>query len=65
MKPIHAVIATGFATLLAGTITLNSRPAEANPRFTQQTGKPCGFCHTQPPSLNGNGKKFKEKGHKL
>ena len=51
--------------LVAAALTLGSREAAAKPEFAQQTGKPCGFCHSQPPALNDQGKKFKANGFKL
>jgi hypothetical protein len=60
--------ATGAAVvlLLAGALTtMGSREAAANPKFTQETGKACPFCHTKPPELNDQGKAFKANGNKL
>lgn len=63
---LFACTAALAATLLIGMgVTLAPRQAAATPQFTQQTGKPCGFCHTQPPTLNDQGKAFKAKGNKL
>jgi hypothetical protein len=42
--------------------------ANAKPEFAGQTGKPCGFCHTNPGGggkLKPAGAKFKAKGYKL
>jgi hypothetical protein len=36
------------------------RPAMANPDMAKSTGKPCGACHTTPPTLNDYGKKFRD-----
>ena len=61
-------LAAGAAAvvLIAGAITtMSARQAAATPKFTQDTGKPCTFCHTKPPELNDQGKKFKENGNKL
>ena len=59
----------GAASLLAAmAMSLTSGPAAALPAFSQQTSKPCGFCHTAPAGgkeLNAAGKKFKAKGNKL
>ncbi len=55
-----AVVALTLASLLAV-----PREAKATAQFAQQTGKPCGFCHSKPPALNAQGKKFKTNGHKL
>jgi len=57
---------TVAAFLVAGaTMTIASGSADATPAFMQQTGKPCGFCHTKPPELNDQGDKFKANGNKL
>ena len=53
------------ALLLAGVLTFAPQQAQATPAFAQQTSKPCGFCHTTPPTLNSRGKKFKADGNKL
>ena len=58
-----ALAATAF--IVATTMTIAPRQAAANPGFAQSTGKPCTFCHTQPPTLNDQGKAFKAKGNKL
>lgn len=60
--------ATGAAAvlLLAGALTtIGSREAAATPKFMQDTGKACNFCHTKPPELNDQGKAFKANGNKL
>jgi hypothetical protein len=63
---ILATAATTAATLLVAgaTMTMAPRAAVATPAFAQQTGKPCGFCHTKTPELNDEGKKFKANGSK-
>ena len=38
---------------------------ENTKKFAQQTGQPCGYCHSKPPALNDQGKKFKANGNKL
>ena len=53
------------AVALASVIAFAPREAKANPGFAQATGKPCGFCHSKPPELNAQGKKFKANGNKL
>ncbi len=63
-----ATAAAGAAVvvLIAGAFTvLGSRQAAATMKFTQDTGKPCTFCHTAPPELNDEGKKFKANGNKF
>ena len=58
-------VATVAGLLAVATLTFAPRQAAAKPEFAQQTGKPCGFCHTTPPTLNDQGKAFKAKGFKL
>ncbi|MDQ2082495.1 hypothetical protein RA307_20100 [Xanthobacteraceae bacterium Astr-EGSB] len=53
------VIIAGLAT------TMSTREAAASMKYTQSTGKPCTFCHTTPPALTDQGKKFQSNGHKL
>lgn len=66
-KTIVKVLAgTAMGVLVvAGAVTIAPQKAEASAAFSQQTGKACNYCHTAPPALNGNGKKFKAKGNKL
>ena len=60
------VLGAGAAAVaLAAVIAFAPGEAKANPGFAQQTGKPCGFCHSKPPELNAQGKAFKAKGNKL
>ena len=60
--------AAGLASALllaAATLVMSPREAVANPTFAQQTGQPCGKCHTaKPPELNSYGKSFKARGNK-
>jgi hypothetical protein len=51
------------AILLAGAaLVVSPREALANPAIAQQTGQPCGQCHTsKPPELNAYGKSYKAK----
>ena len=67
LPTIPAAAATmAAAFLVAGAaMTMAPRAAVATPSFTQQTGKPCGFCHSRTPELNDEGKKFKANGNKL
>jgi hypothetical protein len=58
-----AACAAGVVLLAASLTT--SREAAASMKYTQSTGKPCNFCHTTPPELNDQGKKFLADGHKL
>jgi hypothetical protein len=56
------------AFLAIATMTMSSEPALALPAYAQQTGKPCGFCHSNPAGsgkLTASGEKYKAKGHKL
>ena len=63
---ISAAAGAAAVTLIAGAFTvLSPRQAAANVKFTQETGKPCAFCHSAPPELNEQGKKFKANGFKL
>jgi len=52
--------------LIDGALVFSStRNAQATPKFAQETGKACVFCHSRPPDLNAQGKKFKAQGNKL
>jgi len=63
---LTATAGAAAVVLVAGALTaMGSREAAANPKFTQETGKACNFCHTKPPELNDAGKKFKANGNKL
>jgi hypothetical protein len=62
---VKVAAGTAIAALVAGTMVLAPKKAEANPGYASATGKPCTFCHTAPPNLNANGKKFQANGHKL
>jgi len=53
------------AVVVLGVVALTSGRVVATPAYTQQTGKPCNYCHTTPPDLNDQGKKFQANGHKL
>lgn len=70
MKAIPALVAGGVAALAAAALfaalTFTSKDAGASQKFTEQTGKPCQFCHVgAPPALNEQGKRFKANGNKL
>jgi len=66
MSIMTAAVGAAAVVLLAGALTtMGSREAAASPKFTQDTGKPCNFCHSKPPELNDQGKKFKANGNKL
>jgi hypothetical protein len=70
MKILPVLVASGVAALAAITLvaglTFEARDANASMKFTQQTGKPCTYCHTgAPPALNDAGKRFKANGNKL
>jgi hypothetical protein len=68
MKKFLVLTSICLAVAVAGLLTtliLGSQRAEANPGFAQQTGKPCTYCHSAPPTLNGTGKKFKANGNQL
>ena len=56
------------AIMIAGAISLTiSRPANATPEYTKQTGKACGDCHQSPSggALSPFGEQFKANGHQL
>jgi hypothetical protein len=58
--------AIGFASaLIVAALSLGPQRAAATPKYSQDTGKPCGFCHTTPPKLNDQGKAFQANGHQL
>src|SRR5215471_3725399 len=59
-----------FSELVVGTIVIAlaaivaaMQPAQALPSFAQQTGQPCGTCHTDIPGLTPYGRLFKIKGY--
>ena len=60
-----AVFALTALPIGAGALMMSARPAQATPNYTQQTGKPCGFCHVRGPDLNGNGKRFRANGNRF
>ena len=54
---VAIAVASGFFAIT----TFVPQPAQATPAFAQQTGKPCGACHTNPAGggkLTAAGKKF-------
>lgn len=57
--------AVGAAAIVVVTGLATTQQASASMKNTQETGKPCTFCHTAPPALNDAGKKFKANGNKL
>ncbi len=66
MSVLTAAAGVAAVALIAGALTtIGSRQAAATPKFTQDTGKACNFCHSKPPELNDQGKKFKANGNKL
>jgi cytochrome c553 len=66
---VAGVVGVATAMLIAGAaLTFGSQSANAKPAFSQQTGKPCGFCHENPGGggkLNAQGEKFVANGYKL
>lgn len=60
---LSAAAGAAAFVLLAGVAT--TQQASASVKFTQETGKPCTFCHTKAPELNSQGKAFKAKGNKM
>jgi hypothetical protein len=65
LKKLLSIGLTSVLVASASLVTVAQREANATPQLAQKTGKPCGFCHTKPPALNAEGKKFKANGHKL
>lgn len=57
--------AAGLAVIVVVAGLATTQQASASMKFTQETGKPCTFCHVAPPELNDQGKKFKANGFKL
>jgi hypothetical protein len=63
---IVSIMSAAAVVLLAGALTtFGSRQAAASPKYAQETGKGCPFCHAKVPELNDQGKAFKANGHKL
>jgi hypothetical protein len=63
---LTATAGAAAVVLIAGALaTMGTKEAAASPKFTQDTGKACNFCHSKPPELNDQGKAFKAKGNKL
>jgi hypothetical protein len=63
-KAATLTIKSGIATaLIAAAIVLSPRAAQAVPAFAQQTGQPCGQCHTGFPELTPFGRTFKLNGY--
>jgi hypothetical protein len=60
---LAAAAGAAAIVLVAGLAT--TQQASASMKNTQETGKPCTFCHTAPPALTDAGKKFKANGNKL
>lgn len=60
---LSAAAGAAAIVLVAGLAT--TQQASASMKFTQETGKPCTFCHTKGAELNDQGKKFKANGNKL
>jgi cytochrome c553 len=48
------------AAIFVAAMIAAPRSAMANPDMAKSTGKPCGACHTTPPTLNDYGKKFRD-----
>lgn len=66
---LRLAVGAGAALLVSGTFVLVApRQAQATPKYAQQTGKACGYCHVSPSGggpLKAAGKKFQKNGHKL
>ncbi|MCK8517358.1 hypothetical protein M0534_13635 [Methylonatrum kenyense] len=54
-----------FAAVLAGTLTVIPKDAEAVPSFARQTGQSCAACHTHAPRLTQFGREFKISGYRM
>ena len=57
---LTAIVSTFMVATLSG-------KADAKPEYSQQTGYPCGQCHSNPAGggkLKAYGEKFKANGHK-
>lgn len=67
---ISLIVALSAAIWLVAGLAMMStvQTAKATPQYSQQTGKPCGYCHVNPGGggkLTAAGKKFQKNGHKL
>src|SRR5947209_11440202 len=51
------------SAMVLGTILMSSRPSQAVPSYSRQTGLACSACHYAPPELNAFGRKFKLEGY--
>jgi hypothetical protein len=56
-------LVTGTIIIALAAIVAAMHPAQALPSFAQQTGQPCGTCHTDIPGLTPYGRLFKIKGY--
>jgi hypothetical protein len=56
-------LVAGTIVIALATIVAALQPAQALPSFAQQTGQPCGTCHTDIPGLTPYGRLFKIKGY--
>lgn len=54
-----------WVMLVASTLIVIPKTAEAVPSFARQTGQPCAACHTQAPRLNQFGREFKISGYRM
>ena len=54
---------SGFSILILGAVLASSRPSQAVPSYSRQTGLACSSCHYSPPELNAFGRKFKLEGY--
>jgi hypothetical protein len=64
MKYALGAIGLAAAVVIAA-LSLAPQRAAAIPKYTEQTGKPCGFCHTKVPDLNDQGRAFQNNGRRL
>jgi len=63
VRKVFSGSAIGTIVIALATIVAALQPAQALPSFAQQTGQPCGTCHTDIPGLTPYGRLFKIKGY--
>jgi hypothetical protein len=68
-RNVTFAICTGAVAILFGGAlsAVDSRPAGATPKYTADTGLPCGRCHQSPAggALKPFGEEFKANGYKV
>ena len=63
VRKVFSGLAIGTIVIALATIVAAIHAAQALPSFAQQTGQPCGTCHTDIPGLTPYGRLFKIKGY--